>query len=334
MAEELSRAGRGAILSLFVEGYCLSLAAEVTRHPGFCPSICNRIILRHYAGQGLGNGFAFVASGTRRFPRRLLGLDFHSFQPLTPDSHSFSTAIRARCVSISDSFPDNSYGELCSHNGEPWRFRVHAQAAGGQRPHHWRLHQAEEGRGAELFGAVSVSWGEDGVVLSARHAAVLSLLRLRRLGGRFQLRAENRKHHLPRSRSHGGAEARDSSAQGQLFDSGRSQRSAIARAVARRARAGGGVFSGVLAASGGRAGARIPGGARAQSGNDCALSHWLCSGFRVPPARSPEGGIQRGSAAGEWVVFVEAGRPASGFRRAAGRKAPPRRGAAPCPPPL
>src|ERR1700688_1235570 len=314
MAEELSRAGRGAILSLFVEGHGFSRAAEVTRHPGFSPSIGNRTILRHYAGQGLGNGCAFVASGTRRFPSGLLGLDFHSFQPLTPDSHSFSTAIRARCVSISDSFPDNSYGELCSHNGEPWRFRVHAQAAGGHRPHHWRLHQAEEGRGAEIFGAVSVSWGEDGVVFSARHAAVLSLLWLRRLGGRFQLRAENRKHHLPRSRSHGGAKAGDSSAQGQLFDSGRSQGSAAARAVARRARAGGSVFSGMLAASRGRAGARVPGGSRAQSGNDCALSHWLCAGFRVPTARSPQGGIQRGSPAGEWVIFVEAGRRTSDLR--------------------
>src|ERR1700687_96645 len=172
---------------------------------------------------------------------------------------------KAGCYLLkSDSFPDNSYGELCSHNGEPWRFRVHAQAAGRHRPHHWRLHQAQEGGGAELFGAVSVSWGEDSVVFSARHAAVLSLLRVWRLGGRFQLRPKNRKHYLPRGRSHGGAEARDSSAQGQLFDSGRSQGSAAARAVARRAAAGGSVFSGMPAASRGRAGARVPGGSWAQ----------------------------------------------------------------------
>src|ERR1700680_2043443 len=73
-----------------------------------------------------------------------------------------------------------------TRDGEPWRFRVHGEAAGGYRPHCRRLHQAEEGWGAELFGAVSLSWGEDGVVFGARHTAVLSLLWLWRLGGRVQ----------------------------------------------------------------------------------------------------------------------------------------------------
>ena len=51
-------------------------------------------------------------------------------------------------------FPDNSLrSSLCPLNGEPWRFRVHGQAAGGHRPHHRRLHQAEKSRGAELFRA-------------------------------------------------------------------------------------------------------------------------------------------------------------------------------------
>src|SRR5208282_1126139 len=54
------------------------------------------------------------------------------------------------------------------------RFQRDGEAAGGYRPHHRRLHQAEEGGRAELFRALSVSWGEDGVVLGACHAAVLS----------------------------------------------------------------------------------------------------------------------------------------------------------------
>ena len=37
-----------------------------------------------------------------------------------------------------------------------------------------RLRQAEEGGGAELFGALSVSCGEDAFVFGACHAAVLS----------------------------------------------------------------------------------------------------------------------------------------------------------------
>src|ERR1035437_4099821 len=147
--------------------------------------------------------------------------------------HSFSEAGAGCYLLNSDPFPHNSNGELCPQDGEPWRFRVRGQTAGGHRPHHRRLHQAEEGGGAELFGAVSVSRGEDGVVFGACHAPVLSLLRLRPFGGRVQLRAKNRKHYLPRGRADGGAEAGNSAAQGELFDSGRSQRSAAARAVAR-----------------------------------------------------------------------------------------------------
>src|ERR1035438_8099712 len=146
--------------------------------------------------------------------------------------HSFSEAGAGCYLLNSDPFPHNSNGELRPLNGEPWRFRVRGQTAGRHRPHHRRLHQAEEGGGAELFGAVSVSRGEDGVVFGACHAPVLSLLRLRPFGGRVQLRAKNRKHYLPRGGADGGAEAGDSAAQGKLFDSRRSQRSAAARAVA------------------------------------------------------------------------------------------------------
>ena len=91
--------------------------------------------------------------------------------------------------------------------------------------------------GAQNFSGLCPFHGEKTrVVLRPRHAPVLSLLRLRRLRRRLQLRPENRKHHLPRSRPPGGAEARHPVAQGDLLDSRRSQRSPPARPVARRSR--------------------------------------------------------------------------------------------------
>ena len=68
-----------------------------------------------------------------------------------------------------------------SIHGEPRRFRVHAQAAGGHRPHRRRLHQAEKSRSAELLRTLSLSRREDAILLRSRHAPVLSLLRMRRL---------------------------------------------------------------------------------------------------------------------------------------------------------
>jgi DNA primase len=62
--------------------------------------------------------------------------------------HSFSEAGAGCYLLNSDPFPHNSNGELCPQDGEPWRFRVRGQTAGGHRPHHRRLHQAEEGGGA------------------------------------------------------------------------------------------------------------------------------------------------------------------------------------------
>ena len=52
---------------------------------------------------------------------------------------------------------------------------------------------------------------------------------------------------------------------------------------------------------------RIPGRARARSGDDRALPHRLRAGFRLSSARPPERRIQRRGAAGERPVFVEAG---------------------------
>src|SRR5882757_875903 len=51
-----------------------------------------------------------------------------------------------------------------------------AQTAGGHRPYRGRLRQAAESRGAELFGAVSVSQRENTFIFGACDAAVLSLL--------------------------------------------------------------------------------------------------------------------------------------------------------------
>src|SRR5439155_9818117 len=133
---------------------------------------------------------------------------------LFPDSHSFSTAALHLPIPLSASLPHNSYGPL--HHGQPWRFRVHAQAAGGHRSRGRRLRQAEEGWGAEFFGAVSVSWRHDAVVLGACHAAVLSLLLLRRVGRCVQLRAENREHYFPGGGEGGRVKAEDPSPESQL----------------------------------------------------------------------------------------------------------------------
>src|SRR6266700_5046795 len=76
-------------------------------------------------------------------------------------------------------------------HGEPWRFRVYPQTAGGHPPHHWRLRQAEEGWGAELCRALSVSWGEDAFIHGACDAAVLLLLWLPGVGRRLQVHTED-----------------------------------------------------------------------------------------------------------------------------------------------
>src|SRR5581483_5265183 len=61
-------------------------------------------------------------------------------------------------------------------------------------------------RGAELFGAVSVSCGEDALVLGTCDKAVLPLLRVRGIGRCFRLRAEGGERFFPGSRAAGGPE--------------------------------------------------------------------------------------------------------------------------------
>ena len=204
------------------------------------------------------DGFTFVASGTRWLPRCPQGVAFPAFQPPTPDSHSFSTAIRLGYISFGRLFPDNSGGEFCPLDGEPRRFRVHRQAAGRHRPHHRRLRQAEEGRRAKLFRPLPLPRREDSVVFRPRHAPVLSLLRMRRLRRRLQLHPEDRKHHLPRIRPHGRPEVGYSAAQGELLHSRRSQRSPPARTNPRRPRARSSLLSRVPAPPRRRPRPRIP----------------------------------------------------------------------------
>src|SRR5258708_9489035 len=122
-----------------------------------------------------------------------------------------------------------------------------AQAAGGYRPHCGRLRQAEEGWGAELLGALSVSCGEDAFVFGACYAAVLSLLRLRRVGGCLCFYSEGGEHYFPRGCPVAGAEAGRADAEGQLFQSGGGSRRSGSHGAARRACAGCGVFSGMSA---------------------------------------------------------------------------------------
>src|SRR5258708_31538273 len=124
-----------------------------------------------------------------------------------------------------------------------------AQAAGGYRPHCGRLRQAEEGWGAELLGALSVSCGEDAFVFGACHAAVLSLLWVRRVGGCLCFYSEGGEHYFPRGRPAAGSEAGRADAEGQLFQSGGGSRRSDSHGAARRACARGGVFSGMSAAA-------------------------------------------------------------------------------------
>ena len=202
--------------------------------------------------------------------------------------------------------PIHAYGRL-QRNG---------QAAGRHRPHHRRLHQAEKGWGAELFWALSVSRREDAVVFSACHAPVLSLLRLRRVRRRLQLRAEDRKHQLPRSPPAGGPEAGHPSAQGDVFEPGGSEGSQAARPVARHSGTRRRVFPGMPKAP--RRSARPRVSARAWSGcrNHRTLPHRLRARFRLPPPRPPGQRVQRRSAARERSVFVEAGGQPSARTRA------------------
>src|ERR1035441_4520008 len=138
-----------------------------------------------------------------------------------------------------------------------------AQAAGGYRPHRRRLRQAEEGWGAELFGALSVSCREDGFVFGSCHAAVLSLLWLRRVGRRLRLHPEGRKYYFPGSCPVAGSEARRTHAQGHLFQSGGGSQRPPPHGPARRACARDRVFSGLSAASRRGECPRVPEGARA-----------------------------------------------------------------------
>src|ERR1017187_9512181 len=123
------------------------------------------------------------------------------------------------------------------------------QAAGGHRPHRRRLRQAEEGGGAELLRAVSVSCREDAFVFGACHAPVFSLLWLRRVGRRLHLHPEGREHHLSGSHSPARAEARHTDAQAHLLESGGGARRSGSHGTARRACAGYRVFPGMSAAS-------------------------------------------------------------------------------------
>ena len=180
-----------------------------------------------------------------------------------------------------------------------------AQAAGGYRPHCRRLRQAEEGRSAEFLRPLSVSCREDAFVLRARHAPVLSLLRLRSIGRCLHLHPEGRKHHLPGSYATDRAEAGRADAKAELLQSGRGARRSGAHGVARCARARYPIFSGMPAASRRRECPRISQRARTGCGDDHALSHWICAGFRICAAGCLAAGVRRGVVAREGAVFLE-----------------------------
>src|SRR6202012_3514602 len=87
------------------------------------------------------------------------------------------------------------------------------KAAGGHRPHHWRLHHAEKGRRTEFPRAVPVPWGKNPILLRPCGSPVLSLLRLRGRWRCFFLCAEDRERGISRSGESGCAKIRNSIAQ-------------------------------------------------------------------------------------------------------------------------
>ena len=91
-----------------------------------------------------------------------------------------------------------------------------------------------------------------------------------------------------------------------VFDSGRSQRSAPPRPVARRARARRRIFSGMPAPSRRRPRPRISGRPRPRRGDDREIPHRLRPRFRLPAPRPPEKRIQRRSPPRKRPVLVEA----------------------------
>src|ERR1700722_3129888 len=227
--------------------------------------------------------------------------------------HSFSTAFLLRYIQISPFLAHNCPGEGSLTHGQPRRFRLHGQAAGGYRPHHWRLRQAEEGRSAKFFRPMSVPRRKDGVVLRPRHAPVFSLLRLWRVRRRFQLRPENREHHLPRSRADGCPEARHPTAQSGVLDSRRSERSPPARPTPRRPRTRRRILSGMPEAPRRRSRSRISARPRLGRRHHRSLPHRLRPRLRLPPPRPPEKRIQRRPAPRKRLVFLEGKRRASGI---------------------
>src|SRR5450755_4836067 len=150
-----------------------------------------------------------------------------------------------------------------------------------------------------------VSWGEDRVVFGACHAAVLSLLRLRRFWGRVQFCTEDREHYLPGIGAPGGAEAEYSAAEDHVFKSGRGQGSQAAYRVAGSARTSLRVFSGVPEETGRRAGAGISAVARTGPGDDREVSRWIRARLGIFVARPLAGRIRRRGFARERVVFLE-----------------------------
>ena len=110
------------------------------------------------------------------------------------------------------------------------RLQREPQAAGGHRPHHRRIRQAEQGRGAELLRAVPFPRRKDAVVFRPRHPPVLSLLRLRRLRRRLHFVQKIENIYLPRGRPAGGAEARRAACPRSVRQSRRGPRGQAARA--------------------------------------------------------------------------------------------------------
>ncbi len=192
------------------------------------------------------------------------------------------------------------------NDGQPRRFRVHPQGTGGHRPHCGRVRHAAQERRAEFSGAVSLSPGEDAVVLGSCHAAVLSLLRLRRLGRCFQFRAEDREHHLSGSSAAGRREAQDPAAEDELRLAGGGAHGQAARRADRHSRARLRLVSGATTAARGSTCPRVSCLSRTHTGADRGVSHRLRARSRLSAARCDAETIRRrGAAARVGAVFVE-----------------------------
>src|ERR1700722_5213662 len=112
------------------------------------------------------------------------------------------------------------------------------EAAGGHCPRDRRVHHAEEIRRAELSRSVPFSWRKDAIVFRTRDAAVLSLLRLRRVGGCLQVRAGDRQGQLSGSGEGRRAEVRDRATEAGVLLTGGGSGEPAAGAAAGVTRAG------------------------------------------------------------------------------------------------